>query len=362
MRIVDVKAYVIEERVRRRRQWAYGLPGDPEVNELCWLRVVTDDGVDGWALSDHGHVVADVVRRCLVDAVEGEDPLLKERLWRRVWDVDRAEELPIYALGLLDVALWDITGKVAGMPLYRLLGGARDHCPAYASTATWPTVADYLRRAEQCVALGFRAIKLHAWGDADADARLALALREHLGSDVVLMYDGSARFRYDEALRLGRVLEEARFLWYEEPMVEFNIWQYARLCRDLDVPVLVPETADGAHHNAADFIAHDATDVLRTSAEYKGGITGAMRIAHLADSFGMNAEVHGEGLVSAHLCCAIPNNRYYEAFVVEDPAAEHDERGELALDGDGCVRPPERPGVGWTVDADELARIAVRVE
>ncbi len=239
MRIVDVKAYVIEEPVRRRRHWAHGLPPDPAVNELCWLQVVTDEGFDGWALSDHGHIVADVTRRCLVDAVKGEDPLLKERLWRKIWDIDRAEELPIYALGLLDVALWDITGKVAGLPLYRLLGGARDRCPAYASTATWPTQEEYLTRAEQCLSIGYRAIKIHAWGDAKADARLALALRDHVGSEIDLMYDGSARFRYEEALRLGRALEQAQFLWYEEPMLEFNIWQYARLCRDLDIPVLV---------------------------------------------------------------------------------------------------------------------------
>ena len=122
MRIVDVRAYVIEEPVRRRRHWAHGLPPEPEVNELCWLQIVTDEGVDGWALSDHGHIVADVTRRCLVDAVKGEDPLLKERLWRKIWDIDRVEELPIYALGLVDVALWDLTGKVAGLPLYRLLG------------------------------------------------------------------------------------------------------------------------------------------------------------------------------------------------------------------------------------------------
>jgi L-alanine-DL-glutamate epimerase-like enolase superfamily enzyme len=362
MRIVDVKAYVIEAPVRRRRHWAHGLPPDPLVNELCWLQVVTDEGVDGWALSDHGHIVADVTRRCLVGAVKGEDPLLKERLWRKIWDVDRAEELPIYVLGLLDVALWDITGKVAGLPLYQLLGGARDRCPAYASTATWPTQEEYLTRAEQCLSIGYRAIKIHAWGDAGADARLAMALRDGVGSEVDLMYDGSARFRYEEALRLGRALEEAQFLWYEEPMLEFNTWQYARLCRDLDIPVLAPETADGAHFNAADFVAHDATDILRTSAEYKGGITGAIRIAHLADSFGMRAEVHGEGLPNIHLCCAIPNTRYYETFVVEDPVAENEERGELTLDEDGCVHPPDRPGIGWIVDPAELAQTAVRIE
>jgi L-alanine-DL-glutamate epimerase-like enolase superfamily enzyme len=362
MRIVDVKAYVLEQPIARRRHWARGLPADPEVVELCWLRVRTDEGIDGWALSDHGHIVADLTRRWFIDAAKGEDPLLKERLWRRVWDIDRAEELPIYSLGLLDTALWDITGKVAGMPLYQLLGGTSDRIRAYASTATWPRLEDYLRRADECLALGYTAIKVHAWGDAREDAALALALREHVGDEPSLMYDGSARFRYEEAVRLGRTLEEAGFLWYEEPMTEFSIWQYQRLCRDLDIPVLAPETADGVHHNAADFVVHGATDVLRTSAEYKGGITGAMRIAHLADAFGMYVEVHGDGLPNAHLCCAIPNTRYYESFVVEDPRAEIEEAGELGIDAEGFVHVPDRPGVGWTVDPDELERVAVRIE
>jgi L-alanine-DL-glutamate epimerase-like enolase superfamily enzyme len=361
MRIVDVKTYVLEEPVRRRRHWARGLPPDPEVVETCWLRVLTDEGVDGWARSDHGSIVADLTRRWFLELCKGEDPLLKERLWRKVWDVDRAEEIPIYALGLIDTALWDLTGKVAGLPLYQLLGGTSDRIPAYASTATWPSLRDYLRRADECIALGYRAIKVHAWGDADEDAGLARALRGHVGDDVALMYDGSARFRYEEALRLGRALEDAGFLWYEEPMSEFSTWQYQRLCRDLDIPLLVPETADGAHHNAADFVARGATDILRTSAEYKGGITGAMRIAHLADAFGMYAEVHGDGLPNVHLCCAIPNTRYYEAFVVEDPVAENQEQGELGIDAEGYVHTPERPGIGWTVDADEIARAAVHV-
>lgn len=362
MRIVDVKAYVIEETVKRRRHWARGLPADPETVELCWLRVITDEGVDGWARSDHGHIVADLTRRWFRDTLKGEDPLLKERLWRKIWDIDRAEELPIYALGLVDTALWDITAKVAGMPLYRLLGGTGDRIPAYASTATWPTQADYLRRADECLGLGYRAIKIHAWGDVVEDARLAAALRRHVGDEITLMYDGSARFRYEEALRLGRTLEELGFLWYEEPMLEFSIWQYQRLCHDLDIPVLAPETADGAHHNAADFVAQGATDVLRTSAEYKGGVTGAIRIAHLADAFGMYVEVHGDGLPNVHLCCALPNTRFYESFVVEEPGAERLEQGELGIDDEGFVHAPDRPGIGWTADATELAHVAVRVE
>ena len=81
-----------------------------------------------------------------------------------------------------------------------------------------------------------------------------------------------------------------------------------------------------------------------------------MRIAHFADCLGMYAEVHGDGLPNLHLACAIPNTRYLEIIVVDDPVAERDEAGELGIDKDGCVTVPERPGMGWTVSVDELLR------
>ncbi len=356
MRIVGLEAYVVECEIKRHYRWRKGLPISPPKQEICWLRVVTDEGVDGWAVSSRGYIVADLVRRWLKEIAIGQDPLLKEQLWHKVWEVDRIEEFPIYALGLLDIALWDITAKVANLPLYKLLGGARDKILAYASTVTWETVDDYLRYADECLALGYKAIKIHAWGDFEQDGKLAKILRQHVGDEIALMYDGSAGFRYEEALKLGHMLEEANFLWYEEPMREFNIWQYQRLCDDLDIPILVPETADGCHYNAADFVVHGACDLLRTSSHYKGGITGAMRIAHLADSFGMYVEVHGDGLPNLHLCGAIPNTRYYEILVISDPKVEKEEQGELGIDSEGYVHLPQRPGIGWQIDANELAK------
>jgi L-alanine-DL-glutamate epimerase-like enolase superfamily enzyme len=361
MRIERIEAYVVERETKRPFRWREGLPGSKPKQEICWLRVITDEGVDGWAVSSHGYIIADLVRRCFGEIAIGQDPLLKENLWHRVWEFDRIEEFPIYTLGLLDIALWDITAKLSRLPLYRLLGGARDKILAYASTVTWETVDDYLRYADECLALGYKAIKLHAWGDVERDGKLAKTLRRHVGDEIALMYDGSAGFRYEEALRLGRMLEEANFLWYEEPMREFNIWQYQRLCQDLDIPVLVPETADGCHYNAADFVVHGACDLLRTSAHYKGGITGAMRIAHLADAFGMFVEVHGGGLPNLHLCCAIPNTRYYEILVINDPKAEREEQGELGIDSEGYVHIPKREGIGWQINAEQLAKEAVLV-
>jgi L-alanine-DL-glutamate epimerase-like enolase superfamily enzyme len=362
MRIIDVKTYLLERPVHRVRTWRRGQPAAPLVEDLCWLRVLTDEGIDGWALSDRGHVIAELTRKWLRLAAIGKDPLMKEELWGDVWEIDRADELPAYALGVLDTALWDLTAKVSNLPLYKVLGGARDRIHAYASTITWSTVQEYLKHIETCLSLGYRAIKLHGYGDLAEDTKLIGTIRNAVGDHVDLMYDGAAAFRYEEALRLGRALEDAGFLWFEEPMREFNIWQYQKLCRDLDIPILAPEITDGAHYNAADFIVQGATDVLRTSAEYKGGITGALRIAHLADAFGMYAEVHGEGLPSIHLSCAFPNTRYYEAFVIEDPRAEREERGELAIDAEGFVRAPERPGIGWRVEVADLEARAVKIE
>ena len=184
--------------------------------------------------------------------------------------------------------------------------------------------------ADQCLALGYPAIKLHAWGDARRDAALCQAVRTHVGDAVPLMYDGSAGFDLPDAVYVGHALAEAGYLWYEEPMREFSITAYRRLAEMVRIPLLVAETSDGAHMNVADFITAGCATYVRTSAGFKGGITGAMRIAHLADAFRLRAEVHGGGLVHAHLCMAIPNTTYYESLVMVNPVV----RGKAAVAAD----------------------------
>lgn len=355
MRVERVEAYVIQEPVRQPFRWRKGLPGSGTTSEATWLRLITDQGIDGWAAIGHGAVTLDLIERRLKPLILGKNPLLKEALWHEVWEVDRIEEFPIYVLGALDVALWDITAKVAGLPLYLLLGGARESLPAYASTVTFETTAEYLRCAEECLALGYRAIKLHAWGDARADAKLCQELRRFVGDDIVLMYDGSAGFDPYDALYVGRALEDAGYYWYEEPLREFSINQYQELCRNLDIPVLAAETSDGCHYNAADFIRYRAADMIRTSTHYKGGVTGALRIAHLADSFQMKAEVHGGGILHVHLCLAIPNTTFYEALITGIPVMND------PLVVNGAVHAPSLPGIGYeaVIDLAEIPRRAI---
>ena len=354
MKIIDVKAYTLEHPVRHQFRWRQGLPGSGTRGETTWLRLITDEGIEGFSPLSRGAIALDLIRRRLRDELIGQNPLQKELLWHRMWEIDRIEEFPIYMLGAVDVALWDITAKAAGLPLYQLLGGYRDKLPAYASTVTFATTEEYLDVADQCLAYGFRAIKLHAWGDVRRDAKLCQDLRAHVGDEIVLMYDGSAGFNTYEALYLGRALEEAGYYWYEEPMREFSISAYRKLCEDLDIPILVAETSDGCHYNVADFILHGAADMVRTSVHYKGGITGAMRVAHLADSFQMTAEVHGGGPANLQVGLAIRNNRFYESLIPCNPIEV-----EAGIDHEGYIHAPTLPGVGFDVDVHDLEKRAV---
>lgn len=346
MRITDVEVHLVPTLADPPYRWRAGIPGSEPEGVGAWLRLVTDDGVDGVAFTNRGLIAADVVNRRLHQELIGRDPLLRDHLWHRVWELDRIEEFPIYLLGLVDVALWDLLGKISGLPVWVLLGGARETIPAYASTATFSTTEEFLDVADQCVALGYHGIKLHAWGDAHRDAQLCAALREHVGDELALMYDGSAAFDLPDAIYLGRALHDAGYFWYEEPMREFSVQAHAHLANQVGVPLLVGETSDGVHMNMGDFVAARCAPFVRTSVRLKGGFTGGMRIAHLADSYRLRAEVHSPGLLSQHLCMAIPNTTYYESLVLTNPVVP-----DPSIDAGGRVHAPRLPGIGYETTA-----------
>ncbi|MGC4190779.1 MAG: hypothetical protein QM589_06405, partial [Thermomicrobiales bacterium] len=109
MKITDVKTTVRTEPIVDPFVWRQGLPGSGTINESIELRIETDEGITGYAYASHGTILRDIVDRRLRNELIGADPLMKEYLWHRIWELDRLEEIPIYGLGLVDIALWDIT-------------------------------------------------------------------------------------------------------------------------------------------------------------------------------------------------------------------------------------------------------------
>jgi L-alanine-DL-glutamate epimerase-like enolase superfamily enzyme len=367
MKITDIRCYVVEDNHPAVPfRWRKGLPGSGdgtaphEKPRAAVLRMDTDEGITGAVRVGDGEAVASLTRRRLKTLV-GEDPLLTEKLWTRVWEIDRIEEMQMLHLGLIDLLAWDIKSKKAGLALYQMVGGVDPRIQAYASTVTWNTMGEYETHIKGCMDEGFTAFKLHAWGDPKEDARLCRNLRRWTGDDATLMFDGSAGWDLTTALRFGRVLEERGFYWYEEPMREFNLGAYRKLADDLDIPVLAAETSDGVHWNAATWIETGALDMMRTSTHYKGGITGALKVAHLAESHGLKAQVHGMGVANAHVCAAIPNNDFYEQLVMSsEQIKELRKRPELPII-DGYITVSNEPGIGPRIDWSAMEKVAIQI-
>lgn len=350
----EIEHYASETIAYDWRDGLVGGPGGKVVQTL--LRVKTDSGVDGVVWLKNKAISVDLVERCIASRFVGADPLMREKLWSEMWELDRLEEFPMYALGYLDVAVWDIAAKSAGVPLYKLLGGHKARAKAYASTVTMRSVDAYLQLADHCLEKGYQAIKLHVWGRLRDDIALVRKLREHVGPDIELMLDGSAGYTLEESIQLGRAMEECDYLWLEEPMREFNLYAYERLCDTLDIAVLAAECTDGCHFNAAEWLRHGACDRLRTSWFYKGGFTGALKVAGLAESFQIQADVHGGGPAALALVCSLPNSLYYESLAPEEVLPDATLRGTILPDADGWVYPDETPGIGW--DPDPNKRVA----
>ncbi|MDB5529543.1 MAG: 2-oxo-3-deoxygalactonate 6-phosphate aldolase and galactonate dehydratase [Devosia sp.] len=364
MKITGFTGWLVETEPGPKFIWRDGLPGShgdiPRGTKprKAVIRMETDSGLVGAIEVGRGDAVIDLVRR-RYNWFIGENPLLTERMWNLMWEIDRIEEVHMRSLGMLDMLCWDVKSQQAKMPIYQLLGGHDRVVPAYASTVTWPTMDEYERYIKMSRDLGFTAFKLHAWGDVKRDIALSTNLRKWVGPDADLMFDGSAGWDYVQALEFGKAIQDLGFLWYEEPMREFYLGAYAKLCDKLDIPVLAAETSDGVHWNMASWIEGKALDMTRVSTFYKGGFTGAMKIAHMSESFGMRAQVHGMGLENAQLCAAISNNDYYEQLIMnEEQIKGLDKLGPLAIVG-GNLTVTDEPGLGYHYDWDALDKAAL---
>ena len=364
MKITGFTAWLVEADPGPKFIWRDGLPGShgdiPRGTKprSAFIRMDTDSGLYGLIEMKRGDAVVDLVNRRFHEFI-GENPLLTERMWNLVWEVDRVEEIHMRSLGMLDVLCWDVKSQHAKMPIYQMLGGNDRVVPAYASTVTWPTMDEYERYIKMSRDLGFTAFKLHAWGDVKRDIELSTNLRKWVGPDADLMFDGSAGWDYVEALEFGKAIQDLGFLWYEEPMREFHLGSYTKLCEKLDIPVLAAETSDGVHWNMATWIENRALDMTRVSSFYKGGFTGSMKIAHMSESFNMRAQVHGMGYENAQLCAAISNNDYYEQLIMnEEQIRGLDKLGPLAI-VDGNLTVSDEPGVGYAADFEILDRDAL---
>ena len=336
-------------------------------SQLGIVTVETDEGLSGHAFlgsTHHGaqHLAGPLIAY-LKPIVLGADPLDIGALWQRLWKLRRLASPK--SIGALDMCLWDISGKAAGRPIHRLLGTCRESVPVYASTVYHETPAEYAEEAVGFKEKGWTAHKLHPHGMATADVAICRAVREAVGSDMVLMLDAMWAYQYADALRVGRTIEELGYYWYEDPLADTDIYHYVALCRELDIPVMATEYAPGEFPGMAVWITQRATDVLRGDVAVTGGITPLVKLCHLAEGFAMRCELHHGGnslnnVANLHVTMAVPNCEFYEFF----PATGANRYGlveDVKVDTGGMVHAPTEPGLGSPIDWDLVAQRRVGV-
>lgn len=294
----------------------------------------------------------------------GRNPLAREYLDAKLRMATRSIFTRPGWSGAFDNCLWDIAGKVSGLPVYSLLGQARDRCPAYYNYggATLDAAIEDARAAQS---MGFLALKDHFNDTADENIRRFEGVRSALGGEPDLLHDAAwCQYSFDEALRVGRSLYDLGFRWFEEPLEDRELASLVRLREKLDIPIVTPETLMHDRDLSAEWLVAGATDLLRANARL--GTTSLIKLAHLCELHRVNIEMNGPGglfgLVHAHLVCAIRNTSYYEYF----PGGSRDEVGkEIGLlnppvPREGYVKPPDLPGWGaqWDRAYFDKKRIA----
>ena len=276
--------------------------------------------------------------------------------------------------GPIDIALWDWAGRRYNASISELLGGYRKRLPAYASTyhadraGGLDSKEAFVAFAEQCYSIGYRAFKVHGWNDGNAreEAENVLYLGKHVGHKMTLMLDPACELRtFADALHVGRACDEANYFWYEDPYRDGGTSAFAhrKLREMIKTPLLMTEHVRGVEPKA-DFVIAGGTDFLRVDPEYDMGITGALKIAHMAESLGLDCEVHASGPAHRHLMSAMRNSNYYEVALVGPdcpnalpPVYSCGYTDQLdCVDADGMVSVPTGPGLGVSYDWDFINR------
>jgi D-arabinonate dehydratase len=254
------------------------------------------------------------------------------------------------AISAIDIGLWDIRAKVAGLPLYKLLGGFRDRMPTYIAGGYYEDgkgLRELQQEMETNVEMGARAVKMKIGGaPMHEDVARVKAVREAIGPDVKLLVDANCAYRAYEAIQLADRIEEFDIFWFEEPVAPDDYEGMRRLAEKTSIPIATGEN-EYTRYGFRDLIEHRSAAILNADAKVLGGVTEWMKVAALAQAHDLDVAPHGSQDIHIHLVSAISNGlilEYYRDSV--DPMWAKMYRNLLRVNPDGTVSPPDVPGHG----------------
>jgi D-galactarolactone cycloisomerase len=384
MKITGIKTYALQSSLQQPFAFSQGWV---HRRSATLVEILTDEGVHGWGESfaqglEPPQIAVATIRHALEPLLIGANPLEHEVLWHRMYhatrDYGRKGSITA-AISAVDIALWDIAGKVRGCPVYELLGGAfRDRVQVYATgfyrISGQKEVGRLAEEALQHYEHGFRAMKVKLGYGVRDDIAVMEAVRGGLGTrEVELMVDTNHAYGVAEAIRLGRALEPFGLRWYEEPVVPEDLAGYAELRRALSVPIAGGEN-EHTLFGFRELLARRCVDIAQPDIGSAGGFTGGRHIVALAHAHGVqvNPHVWGSAIAQAaslQLIAALPvahHSLFVQQPIFEYDRSSHPFRQQLVTEPleqeGGWLAVPSRPGLGIEVDRAVLERFAIAGE
>ena len=358
----------------QRRKYIYS-----QTIDTVLVRLRTDDGLIGWGEAKAPvapEATKSIIDLLLAPIVLGSDPREVSVLWERMYAGMRVRGhragFYLEAMSGIDIAIWDLLGKMHGTSIANLLGGVfRNPIRTYASGL--PTLTRnagdeaferFVHDAIEIRESGYSGLKLAMGRDVHGDIRCAQLLRERLGDDFLIYADAAGVYDRSQAMWLGRRLEEIGAVFFEMPIPPEDIDGYSDLARELDIPIALDSLS--SRYETLEFLRRKGLDIVQPDVCRAGGITECRRIAELADAFGAAFAPHvsiGSYIsfaASALLGAAMPNTLVMEYWIGVNPLGDTLFEEGVRLD-QGYIHAPTSPGLGIKIDFEALKKIAPEV-
>ena len=385
MKITDVEPIVVSWPPFENSFWT-SLNRIGQVSELVVL-VHTDEGIIGIGeahggsmhyidntgvahISGAGSTVTDILKPLLI----GENPLDNERLWSKMFgltyqkgwsQIGATRQQILAAMAAVDIALWDIKGKAANMPVWRLLGGYRNTVPCYVTGGYYQdgkTIDDLTAECKSYVETGYNAIKLKIGGvSVEEDVDRVTAVREAVGPGIDIMVDVNEGYDVRTAIRAARLLEPLDIRWLEEPVHWYDRIEGLRQVADATtIPIASGEQAL-TRWDARDLLTRGGIKIMQFDCTRSAGITEVLKIAGMCAAQNVNLALHHDPQVHGHVMAALPNGEILETFpsAARDPiwAELFSVRPEIV---NSQMKLLDRPGWGLELNEDTLEKRGVR--
>ena len=332
--------------------------------------VRTDEGHEGLGYSlgyGGAPLVADAVSDLLEPMLVGEDPRDTERLWREMFDgtvqIGRKGVL-VRAISCVDLALWDIKAKAAGMSLAKLLGGGTEPIPAYASGGYYREgkgLSGLREEMETYVDRGHDVVKMKVGRlSVEEEVERVRTVREAIGPDRTLLMDANGKWKnQQEAVRACRAFAEYDPYFIEEPVMPDSVDLMREVNAALDYPVAAGEL-EFSRYGFAELLREDAVGIVQPDVTVVGGVTEFLKVAHTAATFDVPVAPHYNWDLHVQLLGAIENGLWAEYFYRDSDVKSFDDVVETPIaPEDGAIQVPDRPGHGVALDRDALKEFRV---